>query len=134
MLQVNGTSADAGGVTPINPAENLGRFSIKWRVRDSFFSYRAAMAVSLDKVASGSDRVFFFRNCGSNNDTCPQASSTTVDCQITNEHILSCTGDDNQADLTTFFDVLPKNAYIIIETCMTSDTACFTKFHPVQFQ
>lgn len=134
-FDITGTAADTAGVSPINPAENSGQFGASWSVSDSSLLYQVGMAVSTDANASAGDVVFYMRNCGGLSTGCPEAATTFVDCTFNNSNEISCTDDpDSMADLSTFLDVIPKSAFIIIETCTIASMDCTYMSHPVQFQ
>lgn len=135
-FDISGSAPDtSGGRAPIDPAISSGQFGVSWEVADSRSLYDVAMAVSLDDSASAGDVVFYARTCGSLKAGCPEAPTTNIDCIFNNSNELSCVDDpDTMADLSTFLDVIPKDAFVVIETCTITGHNCFVKSHPVVFQ
>jgi len=132
-FDIVGTSADLGpGLAPINPLQNSGEFEINWSifnlplVNSSNINYTTSIYVSEDDTGSdlsSSGDILIFRDTCNATNTC-----ITVECSYSTSNIMSC-GAFGAVDITAFLDVLPKDAYIAIETCNLADTICYSTGH-----
>lgn len=96
------------------------------------------MAVSNDRKYGAGDRLFFDEDCGAFGDICPQGDAS-VSCGFDNNNVIACDSAGGDAwmgpDLTSFLDVLPKIAFIVVEVCtMTSTFGCFWTSKPIEFR
>lgn len=135
-IDIVGTATDdIDGVAPINPAENSGQFVVIWAVSDPGSLYRVSLAVSSDEALSPDDVIFYARNCGGTSSECPESTETFTDCTFDNSNAIGCADDPaSAADLSDFLDVIPKSAFILIQTCSIDGTDCTQSSHPVEFQ
>ena len=134
-FDVTGTSADnASGQAPINPAVNGGNFVMSWTLEDISDQHIFSAFVSLNDVLSSSDIKFYDEIC-SGAIPCGQSNPYSLDCFFNNSNEIFCAGNiGDTADLSSFLDTIPKDAFIIFESCDSSTLNCDTEAHAVQFQ
>ncbi|MDX5337192.1 MAG: hypothetical protein LPK13_14015 [Marinobacter sp.] len=136
MFDVIGTNGKTGKMARLDPYENGGVFTIKWRVRSST-SYWIYAAVSADDTPSKDDRTFVSESCGFANDVCSKASAELA-CMIGTNNVIACESDKPAnhyfgPDLTSFFNTLPKQGWIVVEACRSPGFDCFRQAHKVEF-
>jgi hypothetical protein len=137
-LSVTGTSAKAGDVAPINPAENNGHFSINWDITSSD-PYHVDVYLSLDDTIStpqGDIRVFQ-QNCGSLPQLyhCNQTADFTCNFNGSNELYCGTVSVANPIrNLTIFLSAIPMDANLIFRACNSVLSNCQEMVLPVQFQ
>ena len=136
-FDVTGTAATANGIVPINAAFNAGEFTMDWEVTSSN-PYRVEVFISADNTLDKtSDIEIYNRNCG--NDplvyTCNNIGNYV--CAFTNANEMSCgivTAFNTRKDLTTFLNVIPKSAFMMIEACNALRDSCKTASVAIELQ
>lgn len=137
-ITVTGTSDKIGDVTPINPSENGGDFSIDWHVTSSD-PYHVDVYLRVDDTISkqqGDIRVFQ-QNCGSVSQLyrCDQFASFACHFNSTNEFYCGTLSPANAIrNLTTFLSAIPMDANLIFKACNSVLSNCREAVVPVQFQ
>ena len=134
---VDGSGAVVGGKTPINPAINGGLFQVQWEASEEVYHAEVWLSEDdvLDTSSTGSDIRVFGRNCGILFSDCNRTGSYT--CRFTSENKISC-GEINIANperlITTFLDVVPKSAYLVLQVCNNLFTKCETRPVAIELQ
>src|SRR5690606_20628744 len=120
--------------TEISPYIDSGNITLSYQVKNHETLFMAKAYVSINETLSDSDIEFYSDVCVNTLD-CGKKSPYSTDCFFTNNNELYC-GDDiaHAADLTPIIDALPKNAYIILETCDSSTLNCDTASVAVTFE
>ena len=132
---VLGTGADtASGQASINPGINNGEFHITWSVND-LVQNTVKLVVSNDSNLSDDDVEIYFSLCNQAV-PCGQAQVDML-CTISTTNLLTCGFGliSQETPLTEFLDTIPKNAFIIIESCFNANPLlCDSRGKSVQFQ
>lgn len=82
--------------------------------------------------------MFFDEDCGAFGDICPKGDAS-VSCGFDNNNVIACDSAGGDAwmgpDLTSFLDVLPKRAFIVVEVCTaTKYYDCYWTSKPIKFR
>jgi hypothetical protein len=129
-FDVIGTSEDIDGVAPISANTNNGNFVLRWEVDNKRSPYKIEAFVSYNDTLSDTDVRFYSETCSY--DDCGDKNPYEQDCFFNNNNDISCGKD--KANLQGFLDEIPKNAYIIIESCDIADSDCNHKVDAVRFE
>lgn len=118
-----------GDISPGTPA-----FTLFYDVDDPDVLYDVTGYISADNSLSNADIEFVFGRCGGLDDECgAQDHPLAIDFDLNNSHELFLSGDPNPVDLSGFLDTIPKDAFIILETCNIGGTQCETVAIDVTF-
>ena len=114
------------------PQSNQGLVIIRWTVR-ALFQNSIKLVVSEDSSLSGDDVELYFSLC--NLATLCGQKEVYMLCDFDTNNIMQCGLLGASPDLTNFLDTIPKNAYIIIESCLNGfPLLCSTRSQGVRFQ
>jgi len=133
-FSVEGTSGDTPeGLAPIDPQTNGGEFLLRWTVREALQN-SIRLIVSEDNNLSDDDVEIYFFICNIAT-FCGQAQ-VRMPCEFDTDDVMECgLLIKESAFLTSFLDTIPKDAFIIIESCLNGfPLLCDTRSDGVQFQ
>lgn len=129
-----GTSADLpGGVSPLNPAIAGGNFTVTTRVADHTQGYRLQLWLSENANLSSADVKVYDNTCTTLR-ACGSTATFVNDCFINASNEFWCADHSTRTDLTAFLDTIPKDAFLIANTCDWTAFNCTFAALPVQFQ
>ncbi len=129
-FDVIGTSEDIDGVAPISANTNNGNFVLRWEVKNKRSDYKIKAFVSYNNTLSDTDVRFYSETCSF--DDCGDENPYKQDCFFNNNNDISCGND--KANLQAFLDEIPKDAYIILESCDITGSDCEHKVDAVRFE
>ena len=134
-FNVIGTSTDtSGGLAPIDPHTKSGKIIIDWTVRAALQN-SIKLVVSNDDKLSNDDVEIYFNIC--NLVTLCGQKQVYLTCAFDTNNVMECglLGSPTSTTLTSFLDTIPKDAFIIIQSCLNGfPFVCDTRSDGVQFQ
>lgn len=135
-FDVIGTDDDGTHGAPIDPNQNGGEFSIEFSLDDHSEHYSYNLYASRnDNLSTSTDTLVYSDACIDPLALCYTASSFEFDCTFNTSNVFDCSGGDDPVDLTDFFDTLPQNSYLILQTCAFPGLQCDTpQARPVEFR